>query len=134
MVILSIYELPLLLEQYQGNNRSGVDSANSLPSRNRGFDYKVVKIDKRGNKKHGYTYYPVINVGAIRFDIDNAISSGELDVPENFKPKAKPLLVEVKGGQISVADELVKLKKLFDDGVLNKEEYEAAKKKLLEKN
>ena len=34
----------------------------------------------------------------------------------------------------SVADELKKLKELYDSGVLNKEEYEKAKKKLLEKN
>lgn len=34
----------------------------------------------------------------------------------------------------SLADELLKLKKLYDAGVLTKEEYEQAKKKLLEKN
>ncbi len=121
------------LMQYTGNDRSAVNSANSLPSRNRGYEYKVVRIDTRGNKKHGYTYAPVINVGAIRYDIDidNAISSGELDVPEEYRPKAKPLVVEVKGST-SVADEIAKLKKLYDDGVLTKEEYEAQKKKLLE--
>lgn len=121
------------LMQYNGNNRSGVNSANSLPGRSRGYEYKVVRIDKRGTKKNGYNYYPVINVGAIRYDIDidNAIASGELDVPEEYRPKVKPLVVEMKGA-VSVADELTKLKKLFDDGVLTKEEYEAQKKKLLE--
>lgn len=123
------------LFQYTGTNRSAVNSSNSLASASAGFEYKVVRIDKYGNKKHGFVYYPIINVGAIRYqvDVDNAIANGELNVPEEYKPKAKPLVVEVKQ-QISVADELAKLKKLYDDGVLTKEEYEAQKKKLLEKN
>lgn len=33
---------------------------------------------------------------------------------------------------VSIADELTKLKKLYDDGILTKEEFEAQKKKLLE--
>ncbi|MBP6477299.1 MAG: SHOCT domain-containing protein [Chitinophagaceae bacterium] len=122
------------LMQYSGNNRSAVNSSNSLPGRNRGYEYKVVRIDKRGTKKRGYNYYPVINVGAIRYDIDidNAIATGELEVPDQYKPKVKPLVVEMKGAPLSVADELAKLKKLYDDGILTKEEYEAQKKKLLE--
>lgn len=119
--------------QYTGTDRSRVNSANSLPASNRGFSYKVVRIQKYGTKKNGYTYYPIINVGAIRFqiDIDNAIAFGELDVPDEFKPKEKTATIEIKQ-PISVADELAKLKKLYDDGVLTKEEYEQQKKKLLE--
>ena len=94
-----------------------------------------MRIDKRGTKKHGFVYYPIINVGAIRFevDIDNAIASGELSVPDEFKPK-KDLATVVVKQETSLADELAKLKKLYSDSVLTKEEYEAAKKKLLEKN
>lgn len=123
------------LFQYTGTDRSAVNSANSLNARSAGFEYKVVRIDKYGNKKRGYVYYPIINVGLVRYqiDIDNAIASGELVVPDEYKPKAKPLLVEIKQ-PVSIADELAKLKKLYDDGVLTKEEYEAQKKKLLEKN
>lgn len=111
-----------------------INPANSLPAANHGFKYKVVRIDKYGHKKHGYRYYPIINVGVARFqiDVDNAISSGELDIPEEYKTKAKPVVVEVKQGS-SLADELAKLKKLYDDSVLTKDEYESAKKKLLEK-
>ena len=39
---------------------------------------------------------------------------------------------EPKKLQTSVADELIKLKKLMDEGVLSKEEFEAQKKKLLD--
>lgn len=122
------------LFQYTGNDRSAVNSANSLYASSRGLQYKVVRIDKYGNKKRGFVYYPIINVGATRYqvDIDNAIAAGEIDVPDEFKPKPKALVVEVKQ-QFSLADELTKLKKLYDDGVLTKDEYEAAKKKLLEK-
>jgi hypothetical protein len=121
------------LMQYTGTNRGAVNSANSLSARNKGYEYKVVRIDKRGTKKHGFTYYPVINVGAMRYDIDidNAIASGELVVPDEYRPKTTPIVVQVKQN-LSVADELAKLKKLFDEGVLTKEEYETQKKKLLD--
>ncbi len=101
-----------------------------------GHKGKVVKIVTRGNKKIGKTYEPLITFGSGRYeiDVDNAIASGELLVPEEFRPKPKgTTVVEVKQ-KISVADELVKLKKLLDDGILTKEEYDAQKKKLLEQN
>lgn len=121
--------------QYQGNDayRSQKNAANSLAASTAGHQYKVVRIDKRGNKKHGFKYLPIINVGAVRYevDIDNAIASGEIDVPEQFKAKQKPaVVVEVKSG-LSVADEIAKLKKLYDDSLITKEEYEAGKKKIL---
>lgn len=119
------------------DNNSYNKSQLSLPRNMTGHKGKVVKIVKRGNKKIGITYEPLITFGAGRYEIDpdNAIASGEIVVPDEFKPKPKTAttVLEVKP-QISVADELTKLKKLYDDGVLSKEEYEAQKKKLLEKN
>jgi hypothetical protein len=113
------------------------NQANSFPRSQSGLTYKIKRLEKRGNKKHGYVYYAVIGSGLVNYemDVENAIASGELSVPDEFKPKPKTAttIVEVKQ-QISVADELAKLKKLYDDGVLTKEEYEAQKKKLLEKN
>ena len=38
---------------------------------------------------------------------------------------------QIQSGKKSVADELTKLKELYNDGVLNKEQFEAAKKKIL---
>jgi hypothetical protein len=109
----------------------------SLPRTMAGHKGKVVKIVKRGNKKIGIDYEPLVTFGSGRYeiDVDNAIATGEIVVPDEFKPKSKTAttVVEVKQ-QISVADELTKLKKLYDDSVLTKEEYEAQKKKLLEQN
>ena len=38
---------------------------------------------------------------------------------------------QIQSGKKSVADELTKLKELYNDGVLYKEQFEAAKKKIL---
>jgi len=104
------------------------NSANSLPRTASGLEYKIIRIDKRGSNKNGFVYYPIINVGAIRFEIDveNAIKIGEIVVPESFRPSGAKQ-------QVSVADDLKKLKELYDSGGLTKEEYETAKKKLLDK-
>ncbi len=109
----------------------------SLPRNMAGHKGKVVKIVARGNKKIGIKYEPLVTFGLGRYEIDadNAIASGEIIVPEEYRPKSKneATIVEVKQ-QLSVADELTKLKKLLDDGILTKEEFEAQKKKLLEKS
>jgi len=119
------------------DNNSYNKSQLSLPRNMAGHKGKVAKIVTRGNKKIGITYEPLITFGSGRYeiDVDNAIASGEIIVPDEFKPKLKTAstVVEVKQ-QASIADELTKLKKLYDDGVLTKEEFEAQKKKLLEKN
>jgi hypothetical protein len=124
------------LFQYVGDDkyRTAKNAANSLSAQSRGLSYKVVRIDKLGRRKNGFVYYPIINVVTIRYqiDVDLAIESGELEVPDQYRPKPKTAVVEVKQ-QFSLADELAKLKKLYDDSVLTKDEYEAAKKKLLEK-
>lgn len=106
---------------------------NNLPKGASHSEYEVLKIAKRGNKKHGFVYYPIL-AGMIHYevDIDNAISTGEIEVPEEFRPKPETVVVQINQN-ISVADELLKLKKLRDDGVLTEDEYQAQKKKLLEK-
>lgn len=118
------------------DNNSYNKSQLSLPRNVAGHKGKVVKIVTRGSKRSGYTYEPLISFGSGRYeiDVDNAIAAGEIVVPDEFKPKSKSTtVVEIKQ-QVSVADELSKLKKLLDDGVLTKEEYETQKKKLLDKN
>jgi len=119
------------------NNNAYNKSQLSLPRNMAGHKGKVIKIVTRGNKKIGETYEPLITFGSGRYeiDVDNAIASGEIIVPDEFKPKSKntATVVEVKQ-QISVADELTKLKKLLDDGILTQAEYDAQKKKVLEGN
>lgn len=121
---------------YSGNNPNAAISANALPPSFSGRTSEILRLQKMGNKKFGYQDYAIVKLGAMaryEIDIDNAILSGELDLPAEFKPKDKVLQVEIKGSATSLADELIKLKKLLDDGILTKEEFEAEKKKLLKK-
>jgi hypothetical protein len=119
------------------NNNSYDKSQLSLPRNMAGHKGKVVKIVTRGNKKIGKTYEPLVTFGSGRYeiDVDNAIAAGEMIVPEEFRPKPKvtATIVEMKQ-ELSIADELIKLKKLLDDGILTQEEYDKQKKKLLDKN
>ena len=114
------------------DNNSYNKSQLSLPRSMAGHKGKVIKIVKRGNSKIGITYEPLITFGSGRYeiDIDNAIGVGELNVPEQFRPNNNKETIVVKQ-PISVADELTKLKKLYDDSVLTKQEYETQKAKLL---
>ena len=106
------------------------NSANALPRSLSGHQYEVLRIDKRGNKKNGFVYYPILKQIRYEIDMDNAISFGEIVVPDEFKPKPKSTVIEVKQS-LSVADEIAKLKKLRDDSVITNEEFESQKKKLL---
>jgi hypothetical protein len=58
-------------------------------------------------------------------NFDKAIESGELSVPDQYKNQ---------NGKLSVADEIAKLNKLYQDSIITKEEFEAGKKKLLSQN
>jgi Short C-terminal domain len=56
--------------------------------------------------------------------IENSLNlPSELLVPDEFRNKKR----------LSVADEIIKLNKLYEDGMLSKEEFETQKKKLLDK-
>lgn len=117
------------------DNNSYNKSQLSLPRNMAGHKGKVVKIVVRGNQRIGQTFEPLITFGSGRYeiDVDNAIAVGEIIVPEEFRPKPNATVVEIKQN-VSIADELTKLKKLLDDGVLTKEEYDIQKKKLLQSN
>lgn len=108
------------------------NQANSFARRNSGLKFKIKSVDQRGNKKHGYVYYAKIGSGPVNYEIDieNAIASGEIATPAEFKKSTGQIVITQ---QFSLADELTKLKKLYTDSVLTKEEYEVQKKKLLEK-
>lgn len=111
------------------DNQAYNNSQNSLNRSMAGHKGTVVKIVQRGTKKTGYIFQPLVSIGSgVRYEIDveNAIASGELAVPDEFKPKTK----ESKS-TLSAADELAKFKKLYDDGVITKEEFDAAKAKIL---
>lgn len=108
----------------------------------------VVHLFYRGNKKLGYKYYPILAeanngrnkaYGPDRYflDYESAVNFGEIIYPGKAPIKKAGGSVEVKLVQetapLSVTDELLKLKKLLDAGAITQEEYEIAKKKLLDK-
>lgn len=95
--------------------------------------FKIKHFKQQKDKKTGEKTVAVVTPGGLNFvaDLEQGIELGEIVAinKHDFKKKAAPAAVIVQ--PVSVADELAKLKKLFDDGVLTKDEYEAAKKKLL---
>jgi hypothetical protein len=100
-----------------------------LPASWAGLKMTVKNIKEYGLKKTGKKYYLVLGGGNIVnywCEIESALNTGEV-IDINMK--------KTMGSNIqptSVADELTKLKKLYDDGTLTKDEYETAKKKLLD--
>ncbi|CAM4379292.1 SHOCT domain-containing protein [Cytophagaceae bacterium 50C-KIRBA] len=115
---------------------AGAPSQGAVGRKWNGHLFKVKKFRKEGTKKRGFTYYLILGGGNIvnyECDIESAIAFGEVVVPEKYRPnKSNGTVVEIKH-ELSIGDELAKLKKLLDDGVLTKEEYDALKKKLLSK-
>ena len=110
-----------------------INSQLALPRSMSGHTGEVIKILKRGNKRVGIVYEPIISIGgSYEIDVENAINSGELLIPDEFKPKVKTPTLQVVQ-PVSIADELIKLKKLKDDGELSQAEYEKLRKKLLDK-
>ena len=134
---------------------SSFDLTSSMPPTSSGKEFVVVNLKKTGSKNIGYSYSPVIAeptdgifgnrkgkllLTSKRYYIDyeNAVNSGEL-IYQGKQPINKNSttvevkLIQNKNESTSVADELAKLKKLFDAGAITKEEYDVAKKKLLDK-
>lgn len=90
---------------------------------------RIKEIKLKGVKK------PEIVVGAGNImnnwvDIEQAIETGEILPPEQYRKKPETAQVTIQQTS-SIADEIVKLKKLLDKGILNQEEYDNQKKKLL---
>lgn len=108
------------------------NQANSFSRSNSGLNFKVKKIMPRGSKKNGYVYYVKIGSGLINYEVDleNAITSGEIIVPEEFMPKSKAAPVQVLATE-SKYDKLKKLKELKDLGVLSEEEFQKEKEKIM---
>ena len=116
---------------YSGNTPNSANNANALPPSYNGLNAEISKLQRRGSKKMGFVSYAILKVGAMQryeVDLESAISAGEIQIP-GYNPKSSATTLSTS----SLADELAKLKKLMDDGILSKEEFDAAKKKLLDK-
>ena len=107
---------------YQSNNGYNglANQANSFPRNQSGLNYKIKTITN-GKRKAWLRLLCKVGSGLVNYEIDveNAITSGEMAVPDEYKqkPKQATTVVEVKQ-PISVADKLIKLKKLYADSVL----------------
>jgi hypothetical protein len=132
---------------------SDFDRSSVMQPKSANKTFVVVNLKRDGNKKTGYSYFPIIaepidrfeskrSTGALGSDryivqYESALNSGELIYPGKTGKNSNAQTVEVKITQekptSSLADELKKLKELLDSGVLSKEEFEEAKKKLLSK-
>lgn len=99
--------------------------------------FEILQLKVTEDKINGKEYYAIFLGDLFRYEIDltNAIKFGEIIAINNVKiNQPGTQSVNVIQPKQSVADELLKLKKLYDAGVLTKDEYEAQKKKLLESN
>lgn len=108
-----------------------VNQANAFPRSYSGLKFKIIRIDKRGDRRHGYVFYPIIEINGLfrcEVDINNAIKAGEIITP-GYDPTTNSKAIIVN--QQSVADEIKKLKGLEDQGIITKEEFEKQKQKLL---
>jgi hypothetical protein len=97
---------------------------------------RVMKFFKNQKaKRTGEKIIAVVSFGGLNYvaDIESAIDAGEIvsiNSKSFSKENANVVVQENKG---SVADELIKLKKLYDDSALTQEEYEVQKNKVQEK-
>lgn len=91
-----------------------------------GSKLQITKIKTHGLKSVGLKYYLYLEGKnkVYRCDIDNAMRTGEVIVDDIVIEKS----IEKK---YSVADEIIKLKQLKDEGILTEEEFNAEKQKIL---
>lgn len=119
-----------LFNYYSTTGYQGLaNQANSFRRSNSGLTFKVKKIMSRGNKRNGYVYYVKIGSGLINYemDIENAIKSGEIVIPDEFKLKEKS---QTQNSETKY-DRLKKIKELKDSGVLSDEEFQKEKDKIM---
>ena len=107
----------------------------SLP-RDYAGKFVIIKHFKTGeDKRTGKKSVGVANPwGGFNFiiDFEQGVRLKEIISINRHSFEKKEQATVVVNNKPSVADELSKLKKLYDDGVLTKEEYDAQKKKLLD--
>ncbi len=96
---------------------------------------KVKFFKEYEQRKIGKKIFVVVDAPGINrvVELEAAIKSGEIvainDRDITIKEKSNTLFINQ---QISVSDELLKLKKLLNDSIISQEEYNIQKKKLLE--
>lgn len=114
------------------SSRANLQEANALSGEFNDLEGKVIRFESRGTKRTGRKYVAIVGIGLpqrYQVDIDNAARVGEIIIPGYNVPSADgPTKTE---SNVSVADELLKLKQLLDAGLLTEEEFDQQKEKLL---
>ena len=115
---------------------AGENSLNAAPVEYSGMTFKVVRIEHRDTRGHGTLEFAIISapfIGIVKYEIDveNAIKSGEIEVPEQYRPSTKTSTIIMQ--QSTPADEILKYKKLLDAGAITQDEYDKKKAELLNK-
>ena len=110
------------------NNANYNANNNRLGAVNAGLLVTIKKIKKYNYKRYKGVYFTVGggNITNYIIDIENAIATCEV---ENCKKNKNPVQ-----NPNDKYDKLKKIKKLYDEGVLTKEEYQTEKKKILKEN
>ena len=104
---------------------------NRLGAANSGLIVTIKKIHKYNYKRYKGVYFTVGggNITNYTLDIESAIKTCEVEHCTKEIQK-----VEIVGNTSDKYDQLKKIKELLDEGILTQEEYDAEKKKILEKN
>ena len=114
-----------------GGTNYGVQEMNAMSSQYNDLKGKIIRFEERGNRRTGKKWYAVIGVGEARryqVDIENAITSGEIVIPGvSYSNKSEAVAPKTT----SVADELLKLKSLLDQGLITEDEFAKMKADLL---
>lgn len=100
---------------------------NRLGAANAGLIVTIKKIKKYNQKRFKGVYFTIGggNITNYAVDIENAIATCEVEICNDEKP--------IANSSSDKYDKLSKIKKLYDEGVLTKEEYEIEKEKILNK-
>jgi hypothetical protein len=114
------------------STRNGMLVKSYLPTRYAGMRLVTKGVGMNGTKRTGFFADALIAVGLpVRYyiELENAINAGEVLPPVKYRPSAQAS----PSVPVSVADELIKLKSLLDAGAITQAEYDAQKKKILER-